>query len=232
MKTADGPGYGPPSAVLFDMDGTLVDTEPWWFQAEHAYAERFGGTWSQADALAVVGTPLIMTTSGLEKATGSGETHQQIRDHLVAYLLGKYESDGLPWRPGMQELTARLHAQGVPMALVTSSHRPLADAVAARLPQGFFGAVVSADDVQHVKPDPEPYLTALARLGTRPQSSVAIEDSPSGLASAKASGANVVGIPCMSPVEASPGLSRLPDAHHLSDQVLARIAAGEVIDLL
>ena len=232
MKTQDEQKLRAPGAVLLDMDGTLVDTEPWWFEAERAYTERFGGTWSEDDALASVGAALIQTTRRLEEITGSGETHQQISDFLIGYLLGKYESRGLPWRPGMQELSSRLHSQGVPMALVTSSHRPLADAVESLFPEGFFGAVISADDVSKLKPHPEPYLAAMTELGVRPEDSVAIEDSSSGLDSALASGANVIGIPCMTGIEPAPGLSRVAGADQLTDRVLARIAAGEVVDLL
>lgn len=224
-------GLRRPSAVLFDMDGTLVDTEPWWFAAERAYTLSYGAAWDESDAHEMVGAPLAKTTARLARVTGSGQTHAQIRSYLINFLLERFENTAFPWRPGMAELTARLHSHGVPMALVTSSHRPIAEAVTSRLPWGLFSAVISADDVERLKPHPEPYLKAMAELQAEPDLTIVIEDSASGLASAHASGARVVGIPCVTPIARAPERSRVKSGDDLTDQVLHRLISGEVIDL-
>jgi HAD superfamily hydrolase (TIGR01509 family) len=126
---------------------------------------------------------------------------------IETLLTGVVERVGrrLPWRPGARELLAELHTLGVPCALVTMSYRLLADAVLAALPPGSFAAVVAGDDVTHGKPHPEPYLTAAARLGVLPEDCVAIEDSPTGLASAVAAGVPALGVEHLVPLEPSPG---------------------------
>ena len=136
---------------------------------------------------------------------------------------------GIPWQPGAERVLADLRAAGVPMALVTSSYRILAEPFAAAA--GLFDVVVSGDEVTRAKPDPEPYVTAARLLGVDIADCVAVEDSRAGIASAVASGAHAVAIEVMQPVAPQPGLSRITSLHDLTLATLARIARGEVLDL-
>lgn len=222
----------PPSAVLFDLDGTLLDTEPWWFDAEVDYTQRFGAQWTVEDAAQVVGTPLENTAAALRERTGSDDTDEEIIEFLTDYLLERFATEPTPWRPGMAELTGRLRESGLPLAVVTSSPGPIARAAVAVMPGGLFDAVVSGTDVANLKPDPEPYVQAARELGIAKERAVAIEDSGSGVAAAVAAGVNTVFIPCQVQVPASPEVSRLESAHQLTDQVLARISRGQVFDLI
>ncbi len=129
-----------------------------------------------------------------------------------------------PWRPGVVRLLDELADLGVPQAMVTMSWVPLADALLAHLPDGLFAAVVTGDQVEHGKPHPEPYLTAMARLsllGVEPSGAVAIEDSPTGLASAEAAGLATIAVPHVVPVGTAPGRRVLASLDGLSASDLA-----------
>ena len=182
-----------PSAVLWDMDGTLVDTEPFWFAAETELVGRFGGTWTHDQAVALVGSGLrdgarVLQDHGVEMTVEEIVAWQTafVTDRLVAPL---------PWRPGALALLAGIREAGVPTALVTMSERRMAEAVAAALPFGGFDVIVAGDDVARPKPHPEAYLRAAELLGVDVLTCVAIEDSPPGLAAAVASGAATIGVP-------------------------------------
>ncbi|HEY2271158.1 MAG TPA: HAD family phosphatase [Jatrophihabitantaceae bacterium] len=181
-------------AVLFDMDGTLVDTEPYWIAAEYALVESFGGTWSDAHAHALVGNALIDSAIYIREHGGVDMDPPDIVERLLDDVVIATEKE-IPWRPGARELLASLAERGVPCALVTMSYARLADTMTAQLPPGTFAAVVTGDQVSDGKPHPEAYLTAAARLGADPRMCVAIEDSTTGIASATAAGCVVIGIP-------------------------------------
>jgi HAD superfamily hydrolase (TIGR01509 family) len=182
-----------PSAVLWDMDGTLVDTEPFWFAAETELVGRFGGTWTHEQALSLVGSGLRDGARVLQQH-GVGMTVDEIVDWQTDFVTERLVAP-LPWRPGALALLAGLREAGVPTALVTMSVRRMAEAVAAALPFGGFDVVVAGDDVERPKPHPEAYLRAAELLGVDVAACVAIEDSPPGLAAAVASGAATVGVP-------------------------------------
>ncbi len=198
-----------PAAVLWDMDGTLVDTEPSWIAAEHDLVARYGGTWTDEHAHALVGNPLLVSAEYLRRHGGVDlhpeEIVEEMLDRVVAAVT-RY----VPWRPGVVELLGQLAQDGVPCALVTMSYARLAAAVTAQLPPGTFAAVVTGDQVRRGKPDPEAYLTAAARLGVPPGDCLAIEDSPAGVASAEAAGAAVVAVPHVVPVPPGPGHVQVP----------------------
>lgn len=217
-------------AVLLDMDGTAADTEPQWLIAETQYAQQFGATWTEEDAHRMVGKPIVTTTNALRERTGSDHSHEEILGFLLERLVEAISSGRAGLRPGIKGLITRLKEAGVPIALVTSSHRPMADALVATLPEGTFDAVVSADDVQQLKPHPEPYLLAMQQLGVGPQGCVVVEDSPSGIASGMAAGANVVGIPCIVDLPQVDGLSQFRSAGELTLPVLSQIVSGEVFN--
>jgi len=184
------------------MDGTIVDTEPYWMRAETALVERFGGTWSAEDGLQLVGSGLLDAAAILRDA-GVDLPLQQIVDTLTDDVMRLVQQE-VPWRPGARELLAELRAAGVRTALVTMSLRRMALTVAEALGADAFDLVVAGDDVTRAKPHPEPYLTAAERLGVSIRDCVAIEDSEFGLVSAVASGAATIGVPCHVPLHEAP----------------------------
>lgn len=189
-----------PAAVLWDLDGTIVDTEPLWMAAETALAARHGATWTEEDGLSLVGSDLLEAAHRIEARIGSGLRPQQIVDHLVAELAEAMRRDQ-PWRPGAPELVRALAEAGVPQALVTMSYRSIAAPVVEALP---FDAVVTGDEVTHGKPHPEPYLAAARMLGVDPAVCLAVEDSATGAASADAAGCVVLVVPHMVTVPDGP----------------------------
>jgi HAD superfamily hydrolase (TIGR01509 family) len=215
----------PVQAVLWDMDGTLVDTEPYWIAAEYRLVESFGGRWSDEHAHAVIGKPLLVTGRYLREHGGVPLPEEQIVDRLLEAVIADTRRQ-VTWRPGTLALLAEMRQAGLPMAMVTMSYRNLASTVAELLPAGTFQALVCGDEVRHGKPDPEPYLLAAARLGVPPSRCLAIEDSPSGIASAEAAGCLVVAVPNQVPVEAAPSRVRLSTLAGLSLADLVDMAVG------
>ncbi|MFF0910523.1 HAD family hydrolase [Microbacterium enclense] len=185
-----------PAAVLWDMDGTLVDTEPYWMAAEKPLVESFGGTWSHAQALGMVGLALEDSAALLQNA-GVRMSVDEIVAHLTDEVLRQLATTGVPFRPGARELLADLRRAGVKTGLVTMSMRRMALSVVDLIDFPAFDVVVAGDDVERPKPFPDPYLQAAAALGVDIADTVAIEDSPNGLRSAIASGAVSLGIPLM-----------------------------------
>ena len=178
------------AGVLWDLDGTLVDTEPYWIEVERALVEAHGGVWTEAHALQLVGNDLL-------------ESGRQLREHgvqlepekIVEVLLdGVVErvAREVPWRPGAQELLADLRAARVPCGLVTMSYQRLVTPILKHLPRGSFDVVVTGDAVARGKPHPEPYLHAARLLGVAPDACLAIEDSNTGARSAEAAGCLVL----------------------------------------
>ncbi|WP_207782213.1 HAD family hydrolase [Phytoactinopolyspora limicola] len=192
-----------PAAVLWDMDGTLVDTEPLWIAAEEDLVARHGGTWTEADSLALVGSDLLVAGEYIRSKADLPLSAAEVVDQLLAEVLAGVKH-GAEWRPGASELLAALRDHGVPCGLVTMSYRVLAEAVVAQLPAGTFDVMITGDAVTQGKPHPEPYLAAAAELGVAPADCVVIEDSPPGAASGVAAGMRVLGVP--NAVEIDPGL--------------------------
>lgn len=219
-----------PGAVLWDMDGTLVDTDPLWFAAEASIATRYGVPWGHEQSAELVGMP-IERYGELLVEHGVPLPVEDVVDALID-TVGSQLGQGVVWRPGVMELLAELSAAQVPTALVTMSRRGLADAVVALAPDGAFTVVVSGDDVERGKPHPEPYLRAASELGVAPGRCVALEDSPAGIASAMAAGVRTLGVRHMVPVEPRPGLSRVPSLAGIGLADLARVLAGEDLDLM
>jgi HAD superfamily hydrolase (TIGR01509 family) len=191
-------------AVLFDMDGTLVDTEPYWISAEYALVESFGGRWSDEHAHAIVGKALLDSAQYIRRHGGVDLEPVEIVDRMLVDVIAATRRE-IPWRPGARALLAQLSDAGIPCALVTMSYDPLARTITEQLPPGTFATLVTGDQVIDGKPHPEAYLTAMDRLGVSPARSVAIEDSPTGVASAEAAGALVVAVPHQVPIPPAPG---------------------------
>ena len=181
------------AAVLWDMDGTLVDSEPLWIAAEIALVVEHGGTFDYADGLALVGADMAVTARRLQER-GVALTFAAIDDRLTREVTARL-SERVPWRPGARELVRALRDAGIPQAIVTTSAHSMARIVADALPTGSIRTIVAGEDVAHGKPDPEPYLTAATRLAVTASDCIAIEDSPTGLAAAIAAGTSAIGVP-------------------------------------
>lgn len=181
-----------PAAVLWDLDGTLVDTEPLWMEAEHELADSYGKTWTQEDGLNLVGNSLYESGVYIRKRLEIDMSPEEIVDYLVERMARHMREDKLDWRPGARELIEAFHREGVPQALVTMSYAAIAEPIAKILP---FGAVVTGDTVTHGKPHPEPYEKAAGLLGVDPADCLAIEDSGTGANSANAAGCHVIVVP-------------------------------------
>jgi len=207
------------------MDGTLVDTEPYWIEREHELVREHGnGAWTDDHAHALVGFDLRDSARYISL---HGEVDLPVDDIVNLLLDGVIERvhRRTPWRPGARELLAELALAGIPCALVTMSWKRFTDAVVPSLPAGSFAAVVAGDDVTHGKPHPEPYLTAAARLGVDPRRCIAIEDSPTGVRSAVAAGCTTLAVPHVVDVPDVLGAHRLTTLAGVGVADLARFAA-------
>ncbi|MFI1283841.1 HAD-IA family hydrolase [Streptomyces sp. NPDC020858] len=201
-------------AVFFDMDGTLVDTEPLWWQTAEAVARTLGHTLTEADEPAVVGRSIADTADHVHTVTGGRSTVEEIGRDLLA---GFHERVARGPRPmaGALELLDALASDGVPLGLVSASHRSVVDVVLAGLGPHRFAVTVADGETPRSKPHPDPYLAAARALGVDPRSCVAVEDSPAGLASAEAAGCSVLVVPHALPIPPAEGrlvLDRLTEA--------------------
>jgi HAD superfamily hydrolase (TIGR01509 family) len=193
-----------PAAVLWDMDGTLVDTEPYWIAEEWLLVARHGGRWTDEHARQLVGNDLLVSAEYILAHSPIDLTPVQVVNELLAGVVARV-GEHVPWRPGARELLASLVARGVPCALVTMSWESLATAVVSNLPKGSFAVMVTGDVVSHGKPHPEPYRAAARLLGAELGECVAIEDSPPGVASAVAAGIPTIAVPHHVPVPETSG---------------------------
>jgi HAD superfamily hydrolase (TIGR01509 family) len=214
-----------PAAVLFDLDGTLIDSEDLWWEAECAVIRGRGGEWTRADQAHCLGGPLERVTAYMAEMSGASGTATEIGEALLDEMERLLRSGEVQWRPGALDLLTECHREGVPTGLVSASHRRLlravADAIAhyPELPAEPFDVTVAGDEVNEGKPHPEPYLEAARRLGVRIEDCVVIEDSPTGVASGQASGAFVLAVPHLVeiPVEPRRHVIRTLDGVRLSD---------------
>lgn len=181
-------------AVLWDMDGTLVDTEPYWIESEFALVAEFGGTWSMEHALNLVGNDLLVSGEYIRKHGGVDLSSPEIVERLLDGVIARV-NERIPWRPGVRELLVALREADVPCALVTMSYERFVAPILAALPSGTFSAVVTGDQVTAGKPHPEPYLKAAEALAVEPAECMAIEDSNTGATSAEAAGCTVLVVP-------------------------------------
>jgi HAD superfamily hydrolase (TIGR01509 family) len=182
-------------AVLWDMDGTLVDTEPVWARVQIDLMTSLGATWTVEDAMRLVGSDLADAVQVWMGALPEGViSAEELADRMFGEVVRSLKDD-VVLRPGALELLQALRAAGVPCALVSASYRVMIDAVLSHLGPDLFDVVVAGDEVRNGKPHPEPYLTAAQELDVDPADCVVIEDSPGGTASGTAAGAFVVAVP-------------------------------------
>jgi HAD superfamily hydrolase (TIGR01509 family) len=212
-------------AVLFDMDGLLVDTEPLWFEIESEVMARLGGDWSHADQAQLVGGSLQSTLDYLLAKARRPIPRPRLARWMLDGMVARLGRSPVKLRPGAFDLLAEVKAAGVPYALVTSSERVIMKAVL-RATGLEFAVTVCAEDVTRIKPDPEPYLLATKLLAADPAGSVVLEDSPNGVASAEAAGCRVIAVPNVAPVPPAPGRVIAASLAEVSLAMLRGISAG------
>lgn len=213
-----------PAAVLFDMDGLLVETEHLWYKAELEVMAELGGDWSPADQEILVGGPLERAVDMMIDRAGGGYDYDDVMKLLLTAMERRLRSEPVLWRPGAPELLTALEDAGVPLALVSASYRNLVDAVhdalLHELGHELFAVTVAGDDLERTKPFPDPYLHAAAVIGADPRHCVVLEDSHTGSRAGLASGAYVVVVPSLVAVEAEPGLHVMASLTEITPELL------------
>ncbi|MER7892627.1 HAD family phosphatase [Micromonospora sp. NPDC094482] len=209
--------------MLFDMDGTLVDSEKLWDVALQELAEVYGGTLSEAARRAIIGTSMAASMRIVHDDLGQPERDPEASAAWINARILELFRTGLRWRPGALALLTAVRAAGIPTALVTSSGRPLVEVALDTLGRDSFDAVVCGDEVDAAKPHPEPYLTAARLLDVPIERCVAIEDSATGVASALAAGAAVLAVPAEVPLPATEGVHQLASLTGVDLELLAAL---------
>lgn len=197
-----------PAAILFDHDGTLVDTEPVWAAAKVALTAEFGGTWTEQDTLDCLGLSMQFTLDRLRER-GVNLPDEEINDLLVAKVHETLAQQPVEFLPGIERFLSEVREAQIPAAVVTNATTSVARRTADAAPEGTFSVIIGNDETTHPKPNPQPYLLAAERLGVDPTQCVAIEDSPSGVRSATAAGMRVIVVPGELEVPAELGTVRL-----------------------
>lgn len=199
-----------PAAVLFDMDGTLIDSEGLWLDAEIAVMAGLGASWSAADQAHCLGGPLERVADYMVELSGTSTPAEAVGELLLDAMEQRLRESDLAWRPGARSLLLECGVHGIPTALVSASWTRLIAAVQQKIDDDLgrpaFDLVVAGDDVANSKPHPGPYLTAAAGLGHEPADCLALEDSPTGVRSALAAGCVVVAIPHIAVIDEASAL--------------------------
>jgi HAD superfamily hydrolase (TIGR01509 family) len=224
------PNNFPFEAVLWDMDGTLIDSEPLWIEQERLLMERVGATWSHEDAIHCVGGPMARVDAYMRSKLPSDiqESFQPLDlTNQLLQLMEKRLSQNVSFTPGAHTLVHEMKTANLPLALVSASSRPLMDAALKSIGSYLFDVTISDNDVTNSKPDPEGYVKAAEALGVDIARSLIIEDSITGMSAAIASGAFVIGLP---------HVARLPHGekviHHPSLDGLTMRAISELFSLV
>ena len=182
-------------AVLWDMAGTLVDSEQVWAEVQIELLASLGAVWTVEDCMTLVGSDLRDAVQVWMARIPDGViTADELAERMFGAVVDALRRD-VEFRPGAIELLQALRKADVPCALVSASYRVMIDAVLTHLPPDPFDVIVAGDEVVNGKPHPEPYLTAAAKLGVDPAQCVVIEDSNTGTEAGTAAGAYVVAVP-------------------------------------
>jgi len=194
-----------PAAVLFDMDGTLVDSEHLWLDSEIQVMRSLDAEWTAMDQAHCLGGPLERVAEYMARRSGTAMSVADLGQLLLDTIEHKMRTEPLQWRPGALELLRNCRDEGIPTALVTASWDVLVQALAERMHVDVgckpFDVTVAGDHIRNSKPHPEPYETAARLLGVVPGECLAIEDSPTGVRSAVAAGCVVVAVPHIAPID-------------------------------
>jgi HAD superfamily hydrolase (TIGR01509 family) len=202
MGTGRASSNGGLAGVLFDMDGLLVSTEETWGAVEAELMRELDGPWGPEHQAALVGGPLARTAQYmLDLARRSDVDRAWVEAALLDRMVARLREGPVRWMPGARELLEEVTGAGVPVALVSSSYRSVVDAVLDAIGRERFATTVSADDVPRTKPHADPYLAAAAALGIDATWCVALEDSATGAAAARAAGCVTVAVPSVVPVD-------------------------------
>jgi HAD superfamily hydrolase (TIGR01509 family) len=212
-------------AVLFDMDGLLVESESTWYAVECAVTARLGGTWTPEHQRACLGSSLPNLAAYIVRLTGATVSEAGVAQEVLDEMITRLRAQPVHWQPGAQALLTEVHAAGVPTALVSASYRPLVDAVLEGVGAQLFDVTVAGDEVGRTKPDPEPYLTAAEALGVLPRSCVVLEDSANGARAGLAAGCHTVLVPSLPSVTPPPGAVVRPTLERLNLASLSAIVA-------
>lgn len=210
------------SAVLFDMDGTLVDTEPMWLASESELMARFGYEWTTDDQAHCLGGPLDRVGEYMFELAGKHHSPEWFTQTLIS-LTESHLRHGASLMEGAQDLMSLCEGLNLPMALVSASPRVLVDAVLDNLQGHKFAISISSDDVTEVKPNPEGYLAAAEFLDVPITNCLILEDSATGVAAAKASGGLVIAIPHLVPIQASERVHIVSSVNDLTHEELRNI---------
>lgn len=213
-------------AVLFDMDGTLVDSEKVWTVALDELASRLGGTLSAPARARMVGTNMSQSMTILHTDIGRHDLDPATSVAWLENRMGELFADGLVWKPGARALLDAVYAAGIPAALVTATRRALVTTALDTIGAHYFGALVCGDDIARTKPDPAPYRRAAELLGVAADRCVAIEDSPTGLASATGAGCVVLGVPSEVDLTGIPGVTLVDSLTGVDVPYLRLLMAG------
>jgi HAD superfamily hydrolase (TIGR01509 family) len=181
-------------AVVLDLDGLLLDTEQLWDEVRETLTRERGGQWSERAQSDMMGMSSPEWSRYMHDVVGLAESPDEIAEEVVRRMAERYR-EHLPLLPGAKDAVERL-AAGWPLGLASSSNRPLIDLaleVGGLAP--LFSATVSSEEVQRGKPAPDVYLEAARQLGVDPARAAAVEDSRSGIRSARAAGMRVIAIP-------------------------------------
>ncbi|MFI1800533.1 HAD family hydrolase [Streptomyces sp. NPDC020379] len=213
-------------AVLLDMDGTLVDTEGFWWEVEVAVFAELGHRLLEDYRAVVVGGPMTRSASFLIQATGAKIALAE----LTALLNSRFSEmigRGVPLMPGARRLLAELAAHSVPTALVSASHRQIIDRVLHTLGAENFTLTLAGDEMERTKPHPDPYLLAAARLGADPARCAVVEDTMTGVTAAEAAGCRVVAVPSVAPIPPAAGRTVVGSLEEVDLRFLRGLMTGK-----
>jgi HAD superfamily hydrolase (TIGR01509 family) len=210
------------AAVLFDMDGVLVDSEPVWYVVETQVVHDLGGVWGREHQAQCIGGTVDNACRYMRELTGTDVSVAEIADRIMTAMVEHYTTD-LPVISDAVDLARAVRARGARTALVSSSFRVLVDAAVVRLGADLFDVTIAGDEVSRGKPDPEPYRTACERLGVRPRDAVVVEDAMNGVLSAEAAGCTVLVVPSVAPIAPAAGRHVIPALAGIDAETVLRL---------
>ena len=220
------PNNFPFDAVLWDMDGTLIDSEPLWIEQERQLIESIGAKWTSEDAIYCVGGPMARVDAYMRSKLPTAVLEKFAPLALTNQLLQRMEdrlSHDIPFTPGAFELVSEMKSANLPLALVSASSRPLMNAALKSIGSQLFDITISDNDVERSKPDPEGYVKAAASLDVDISRSLIIEDSITGMTAAIASGAFVLGLPHVAELPHGPKVIHHPTLENLTMRDIANL---------